>query len=77
MAMMKQSLNLLFIFSLLLIFACAGTPNNSAGTKNNGKLITPHNLKDITGVEWNLTQLTKDNVSIALVKDSKNNLCMR
>jgi len=68
---MRQYLKLIFIFSLLFIFACAGTPNNSAGTKTNGNLITPQNLNDITGIEWNLTQLTKDNVSIALVKDSK------
>lgn len=69
--MMRQYLKLIFIFSLLFIFACAGTQNNSAGTKTSGNLITPQNLNDITGIEWNLTQLTKDNVSIALVKDSK------
>ena len=69
--MMRHYSKAIFIFSLLFIFACAGTQNNSAGTKTNGKLITPQNLNDITGIEWNLTQLTKDNVSIALVKDSK------
>ena len=71
MAMMRHYSKAIFIFSLLFIFACAGTQNNSAGTKTNGNLITPQNLNDITGIEWNLTQLTKDNVSIALVKDSK------
>ena len=69
--MMRHYSKAIFIFSLLFIFACAGTQNNSAGTKTNGNLITPQNLNDITGIEWNLTQLTKDNVSIALVKDSK------
>ena len=69
--MIRQYLKLIFIFSQLFIFACAGTQNNSAGTKTSGNLITPQNLNDITGIEWNLTQLTKDNVSIALVKDSK------
>jgi len=68
---MRQYLNLIFIFSLSFIFACAGTQNNSAGTKTKGKLITPQYLNDITGIEWNLRQLTKDNVSIALVRDSK------
>ena len=69
--MMKQYLNLIFLFGLLFIFACAGTQSNDSGSKSDGKLITPLNLKDITGIEWNLTQMTKNNETISLVKDSQ------
>jgi heat shock protein HslJ len=54
-----------------LIVACAGTQSNDSGSKSDGKLITPLNLKDITGIEWNLMQMTKDHESIELVADSQ------
>ena len=68
---MRQYFGQIFICSLLFIFACAGPQSDSAGTKIDGKLITPQNLNDITGIEWDLTQMTKDNATIELVKDSK------
>ena len=69
--MMRQYLSQIFIFSLLLIIACAGPQSDSAGTKIDGQLITPQNLSDIAGLEWHLKQMTKDNINIALVKDSQ------
>ena len=69
--MMRQYLSQIFIFSLLLIIACAGPQSDSAGTKIDGQLITPQNLNDIAGIEWNLTQMTKDSETIALVKNSR------
>ena len=69
--MRKRYLNLIFIFALLLIVACAGTQSNDSGSQSDGKLITPLNLKDITGIEWNLMQMTKDHESIELVADSQ------
>ena len=69
--MMKQYLNLIFIFGLIFIFACAATQSSDSGSKSDGKLITALNLKDITGIEWDLTQMTKNNETIALVKDSQ------
>ncbi len=69
--MMRQYINLMVVFGILFIFACAGTQSNKAGSKIDGKLITPQNINDITGIKWNLTQMTKDNKTIALVKDSK------
>ncbi len=69
--MMRQNINLMVVFGILFIFASADTQGNSGGTKIDGKLITPQNFNDITGIEWNLTQLTKDNETIALVKDSQ------
>ena len=69
--MMKQYLNQIFIFVLLFIFTCAGTQSNDSGSQSDGKLITPLNLKDITGIEWNLMQMTKDHESIELVADSQ------
>ena len=68
---MRQYFGQIFICSLLFIFACAGPQSNSAGTKIDGKLITPQNLNDITGIEWDLSQMTKDNTTIVLAKDSK------
>ena len=68
--MNRQYVNLIVVFGIIFI-ACAGTQSNSAVTKIDGKLITPQNLSDITGMEWNLTQMTKDNATIALVKNSK------
>ena len=62
--MMRQYINPLVVIGILFLFACAGT-------KIDGKLITPQNLNDITGIEWDLTQMTKNNTAIALVKDSK------
>lgn len=62
--MMRQSINLMVIFGLLLALACAGT-------KIDGKLITPQNLNDIAGIEWHLKQMTKNNEIITLVKDSR------
>jgi len=50
--------------SILLVFACAGT-------KIDGKMITPQNINDIAGIEWHLKQMTRNNVIIALVKDSQ------
>jgi heat shock protein HslJ len=61
---MRQYINLMVVFGILLVFACAGT-------KIEGKLITPQNLNDITGVEWHLKQMIKDNEKITLVKDSQ------
>ena len=72
--MMRQFVNLMLLFGILFIFACAANQSNSTGTKIDGKLITPQNLNDITGIEWNLKQMTKDNETIALVKDSKTTL---
>jgi heat shock protein HslJ len=69
--MMKQYLNLLLVFGILFITACAGTQSDSAGTNFDGKLITPQNLSSIAGIEWNLAQMTKDSEAIALVKDSQ------
>lgn len=69
--MIRQYVNLMVVFGILFIFACAGTQTNGAGTRIDGKLITPQNISDIAGIEWNLTQMTKDNVTIALVEDSK------
>ena len=69
--MMRQFVNLMLLSGILFIFACAANQNNSAGTKIDGKLITPQNFNDITDIEWNLKQMTKDNETIALVKDSK------
>ena len=65
--MMRQYLSQIFIFSLLLIIACAGPLSDSAGTKIEGQLITPQNLNDIAGIEWHLKQMAKDNKKIALV----------
>ncbi len=47
--MMRQYINPLVLIGILFLFACAGT-------KIDGKLITPQNLNDITGIEWDLTQ---------------------
>jgi heat shock protein HslJ len=69
--MMKQYLNLLLVFGILFILACAGTQSDRAGTNIDGKLITPQNLSSIAGIEWNLAQMTKDSEAIALVKDSQ------
>ena len=61
----------IFIFICSLLIACAAFQSNSAGPGNDAKLITPRNLTDITGIEWNLMQMTKDHEAIALVQDSK------
>ena len=68
---MKSTYLISSIFVCTVLIACAGAQGNSGETKTDGKLITPENLNDITGVEWNLTQMTKDHEKIALVKDSK------
>jgi heat shock protein HslJ len=62
--MMRQYINLMVVFGILFVFACAGT-------KIDSKLVTPQNLSDIAGIEWHLKQMTKDNKIIALVKDSQ------
>jgi heat shock protein HslJ len=49
---------------ILLICACAGT-------RIDGKPVTPQNLNAIAGIEWQLKQMTKNNKTIALVKDSQ------
>ena len=74
MDMMRRYINLLVVFCLLFFLACAGTDNTSIGNDPDGKLITPQNLKDIAGIEWHLTRLTKGNEPIALVKDSQTTL---
>ena len=62
--MMRQYINLVVVYGILFVFACAGT-------KIDGQLITPQNLKDIAGTEWHLKQMTKDNKKFGLVKDSQ------
>jgi heat shock protein HslJ len=69
--MMKQYLNLIFIIGSSFIFACTGTQSIDSGPKNDEKQITALNIKDITGIEWILTQMTKNNKPVALVKDSQ------
>ena len=69
--MMRQHVNLMLVFGILFIIACAGTQGNGGGTGTDGKLITPQNLNDISGVEWNLTQMKKDSDTISLVENSK------
>jgi len=34
-------------------------------------MITPQNINDITGIEWHLKQMAKDNEIVALVKGSQ------
>jgi len=68
---MKGTYFIATIFICSLLIACAAIQSDSAGTRNNVKLITPRNLNDITGIEWNLMQMTKDREAIALVQDSK------
>ncbi len=62
--MMRRYLNLMVVFGILFVCACAGT-------KIDGKPIAPQNLNDIAGIEWHLKQMIKDNETIALVKDSQ------
>ena len=69
--MMRQFVNLMLLFGILFIFACAANQSNGAGAKIDGKQITSQNLNDIAGFEWNLKQMTKDHETIALVKDSQ------
>ena len=74
MDMMRLYINLMVAVGLLFIFACAGTDNTNSGNDPDGKLVTPQNLSDVAGIEWHLTQLTKGNEPIALVKDSQTTL---
>ena len=69
--MLRQYLNLMLVLGILWIFACAGIRSNNAGSITGGKLITPRNLKDITGIEWILSRMTNDNDTISLVENSK------
>ena len=62
--MMRQSMNLMVVFGILSVLACAGA-------QRDGKLITPRNLNDIAGTEWHLKQMTRDDDIIVLVKDSQ------
>jgi heat shock protein HslJ len=59
------------VFGLLLILACSGTYYTNGGDEHDGRLITPQNLNDVSGVEWVLAQMTTDNETVALVKDSQ------
>ncbi len=44
--MMRQYIILMVGFGILFIFGCAGSQGDRAGTKIDGKLITPQNLID-------------------------------
>lgn len=61
--MIRQFINLLAAIGLVLVSACAGT-------KTDGKLVTPNNFSTIAGIEWQLKQMTRDDKTIALAKDS-------
>jgi len=62
--MKREYMILTLGFGILFVCACAGA-------QIDGKLITPQNLNDIAGIEWQLKQMIKDNKIIALVKDSQ------
>jgi len=68
--MIRQNFYLFFIVTPLVVLACAANQSVD-GTANDGQLITPQNLNSIAGLEWNLTQMTKDKSTIALVKGSQ------
>jgi heat shock protein HslJ len=68
---MKGTYFIATIFICSLLIACAVIQSNGAGSRNDAKLITPRNLNDIAGIEWNLMKMTKDHQAIALVQDSK------
>jgi heat shock protein HslJ len=68
---MKSPYLMVSIFVCSILIACAGTPGKNAGSGSDGKLITPQNLSEINGIEWNLTKMTRNNAVIALVKDSQ------
>jgi heat shock protein HslJ len=69
--MRRQFTYLLLLSGVLLIFGCAANQSSSSGSKDDGRLITPHNFKDITGIEWALTQMTNNNETIALAEGSQ------
>ena len=68
---MKNTYFIATVFIGSLLIACAAIQSNSAGPGNDGNLITPRNLNDVDGIEWNLVRMTKDHEAIALVQDSK------
>ena len=69
--MMRQYLNLLLIFCILLLIACSASQSKSSESVAEGILINSQNFQEITGIEWHLTRMIKDKNPITLVKDSK------
>ena len=72
MNMKSPYLLMVSIFVCSIFIACSGTTDKNAGSGRDGKLITPQNLGEIAGIEWNLTKMTRNNAVVALVEDSQN-----
>ena len=68
---MKLYATVMTVFGLLSVLACAGPQTGGTGTKDDGALITPQRLTDITGIEWHLTKMTLADKSISLTENSK------
>ena len=68
---MKLYATVMAVFGLIAVLACAGTQSGGTGTKTDAMQITPQRLKDITGIEWHLTNMKMADKSISLIENSK------
>ena len=69
---MKPFTMLFMLVGIPVMLACAGTQSGETETKTDAMQITPRQLKDIAGIEWQLKIMKIDNESIPLIEDTKN-----
>ena len=61
---MKLYATVMTVFGLLSVLACAGTQTGGPGTKNDAVLISPQRNDDMTGIEWHLTKMNPQHLSL-------------
>ncbi len=61
---MKQYPTLMIVIGISTLFACAGTQTGGPGTKNDAVLISPQRNDDMTGIEWHLTKMNPQHLSL-------------
>lgn len=62
---------LFVIIGISMLIACAGAQSGGPETRADAVLMTPENLKDIAGIEWQLKSMKIDSEPLALIKDTK------
>ena len=69
---MKHYTAVIAILGIVSLIACAGTHSGGTETKTDAVQITPEQLRNIVGIEWQLKSMKINNESISLIKDTKN-----
>ena len=68
---MKPLTILCMLIGMPVLVGCAGSQSDQTGTQPDAVLITPRQLDDIAGIEWNLKRLQIDGEIVPLIKDAK------